>query len=253
MPPLRTHNSRKRSRHTLPQRHSTVSHPDRATRPSFPHRSRQSQQAKLADVANFFAEQSLALALQNPFRAEAEAKLGIALRGGYAPQTDRNYSYAVRRFLKFAASCGIGEHRALPADPHVVSLWIASGIGRTGVSLARGNLSALAAWHNMNDAPFNPSPQLRIVLKALEVRWPKEKQQTPLRKPVSPAMIRALAKAWSNGSPRQQCALALALAAWCGQMRLGELMPASSADIDLLRLTERTAQIRGRVGVSPAS
>jgi hypothetical protein len=41
-------------------------------------------------------------------------------------------------------------------------------------------------------------------------------------------MVRLLAASWSKGSCKEKCALAIALTAFIGQMRLGELLPASS-------------------------
>jgi hypothetical protein len=90
----------------------------------------------------------------NPFKVEAESKLTLALHSSFAPQTDRNYGYAIKHFIQFAISCGIPEHKALPCDPHILLLWLADGIGKTGDSIAQGNLSALAAWHKINNAPF---------------------------------------------------------------------------------------------------
>jgi hypothetical protein len=52
-------------------------------------------------------------------------------------------------------------------------------------------------------------------------------------------MIATLAYAWAYGSSRQRCALAMALAAWSGQMRLGELLPATLASLDRSRLPTR--------------
>jgi hypothetical protein len=186
----------------------------------------------------------------NPFKADAESKLTLALHSSYAPQTDRNYGYAIKRFIKFAVSCGIPEHKALPCDPHILLLWLADGIGRTGDSVAQGNLSALAAWHKINGAPFEIPPQWSMIKRALKSKWPGSTNPKPLRKPITPAMIRMLVMAWYGGSPRQSCALALALAAWCGQMRLGELMPPSNQELDRSRLPDRKTWSRSSDGSS---
>jgi len=194
----------------------------------------------LKDVSSRPEEASTSID-SNPhsFLAEAQAKLDTALRNGFAPQTNRNYSYAVRRFKKFATQCGIPAHRILPANSHIVCLWIASGLGSTGTSTAKTNLSALAAWHKMNGLPFNPPPQMTVIKKAISAHWPTEKRKKPLKKPVSPAMIRALEHAWSGGSPIELCALAIALVAWCGQVRLGELLPMSQTEVDPKRIPRR--------------
>jgi hypothetical protein len=48
-----------------------------------------------------------------------------------------------------------------------------------------------------------------------------------------------LVKAWQGGSPKELCALAIALVAWCGQCRLGELLPESQRVVDSKRLPHR--------------
>jgi hypothetical protein len=52
-------------------------------------------------------------------------------------------------------------------------------------------------------------------------------------------MVEALAKEWSKGSRLHICALGMALAAWNGQMRLGELMPEDEDNVDDSRLPAR--------------
>jgi len=52
-------------------------------------------------------------------------------------------------------------------------------------------------------------------------------------------MIHLLANAWSNSGPKEKCALSIALSAFIGQMRLGELLPPSQNKICLDRLPSR--------------
>jgi hypothetical protein len=175
----------------------------------------------------------------NTFLKQAEGKLDLALRNGYAPQTNKNYGYAIQRFLDFSAKCGIPMANALPANPKIVSLFIAYGVGTTSESTARGNLSAIAAWHRINGFPFDTPPQIAIIKKGIRALWPGEKQKRAPRKPISPGMMLALIRQWSNGSPKELCALAIALAAWCGIARLGELLPPTSNEVDIKRLPRR--------------
>jgi hypothetical protein len=186
----------------------------------------------------------------NPFKVNAESRLTLAFHSSYAPQTDRNYGYAIKRFIKFAVSCGVPEHKALPCDLHILLLWLADVIGKTGDSVAQGNLSALAAWHKINGAPFEIPPQWSMIKRALKSKWPGSVKPKALCKPITPAMIRMLVMAWYGGSPRQSCALALAITAWCGQMRLGELMPPSNQEVGRSRLPDRKSWTRSNDGSS---
>jgi hypothetical protein len=162
------------------------------------------------------------------FLKSANEKLSFAINNSYAETTSTNHGYAVKRFLSFAAKCGLSESEALPCDPELLCLWIADGVGRTGVGTATANIAALSAWHRSHGLSFDIPPQMQTIKRALKLHWPEEKQRKPPRPPISPDMIRLLASSWSKGTPREKCALAIALAAFMGQMRLGELLPASA-------------------------
>jgi len=175
------------------------------------------------------------------FLASAMQKLNFAINNGYAPQTSRNYSTAVERYVKFAQAAGVPRSEALPAPDWLLCLFAASGIGQTGPDNAKNNLSAIAAWHTARNLPFTLPPQIRVIKRALRLFWPLEKQQKLPRPPVSPQMVRSLSQDWQYGTARERCALAIALAAWVGQMRLGELLPARSSWTDRDRLPARKA------------
>jgi hypothetical protein len=175
----------------------------------------------------------------NEFRKTSEVKLKSALFSGWAPRTDANYTNAVIRFIKFASKCDPAQP-PLPASPHMVCLWLAEGLGRTGPDLAKGNLSALAAWHRAAGLPFKHPPQARLIKNALRLAWPKEKQRKEPRKPISPDMIRALHASWSNGGPRELAALAIAKASWSGQLRLSETIPETISKLDRSRIPTRS-------------
>jgi hypothetical protein len=174
----------------------------------------------------------------NDFRNLSEENLRKALFSGWAPRTDANYTYAVIRFIKFASKCDPSSP-PLPASSHMVCLWLAEGLGRTGPDLAKGNLSALAAWHHAAGLPFERPPQARLIKNALRLAWPKEKQTKEPRKPITPAMVIALHIAWHNGDARKLAALAIAKASWAGQLRLSEALPETVAKLDRSRIPKR--------------
>ncbi|KIM22094.1 hypothetical protein M408DRAFT_29036 [Serendipita vermifera MAFF 305830] len=173
------------------------------------------------------------------FIKAAREKLMFALENSYTEKTNQTHSYTIKRFVKFATACGTPEHKALPCTEEMFCLFIANGVGRTGVGTANANIAAISAWHKSRGIDFKIPIQMQVIKRAIKLHWPKEKQQKPLRPPVTPAMMRALAAAWSDGPPRELCALALTLAAWTGQMRLGELVPADAKNVVRTRLPLR--------------
>jgi hypothetical protein len=78
-----------------------------------------------------------------------------------------------------------------------------------------------------------------LIKKALLQCWPKRGERKEMRPAVTHKMMEALAREWSGGSRLHVCALAMALAAWNGQMRLGELMPEDKDNVDDSRLPAR--------------
>lgn len=191
-----------------------------------------------------FLELAWRLNLTNPVPADAtyerliaERKLYTALFSSLAPRTDYNYTNAVLRFIKFAKECD-PLSIPLPADPHTVCLWLASGLGRTGPDTAKGNLSALSAWHKANGFEFEHPPQTRLIKNALALMWPKARAEKPVRPPVIPNMILALHQ-WERGSAVQILALAVARTAWCGQLRLSEILPETVLKLDCDRVPRR--------------
>jgi hypothetical protein len=173
------------------------------------------------------------------FHKSALLKLMFALDNSYTGSTSKNHEYTVKRFVQFAGKCGIKESDALPCDAEMLCMWIADGIGRTGVGTATANIAALSAWHRNRNIPFEIPLKMKTIKRAIKLHWPEEKQQKPIRPPISPSMIRLLTAAWSKGSPRKKCALAIALCAFMGQMRLGELLPVSQDKIARERLPSR--------------
>jgi integrase len=171
--------------------------------------------------------------------AQAKNRLELALAHSHAPKTSKNYDYAVRRYIQFAASIGYSETDALPASEELILLWICEGLGKTGPGTAKQNLSALRAWHIKQRLPWHRPECIPFISKALREFWPRESKKPASRPPITSAMIMMLVKAWQGGTPKELCALAIALVAWCGQCRLGELLPESLSSIDYKRLPRR--------------
>ena len=172
------------------------------------------------------------------FAQKSIQRLEYAAGNSYAPQTNRNYDAAIKRYLLFTSRCGVPPSVALPSPPYLVALWIASGLGDTGPGTAKNNLAALGSWHKTRGIPFETPIQMATIQRSIKLHWPGSKRKPP-RPPITPAMIRLLAQEWQDGSTRQLCALAIALTAWGGQLRLGEIVPPSSRQLDRQRLPTR--------------
>jgi hypothetical protein len=172
---------------------------------------------------------------------KARNRLALALEHGHAPRTSHNYDYAIKRYLKFAASVGFSEKQALPASEELLLLFVCEGLGRTGPGTAKNNLSALRSWHVKHRLPWKRPECMGLVSKALTEFWPRDVKKPKQRPPIKSSMVTMLAEAWRDGSPRHVCALAIAVAAWSGQCRLGELLPPSPSSLDPKRIPRRSS------------
>jgi len=171
----------------------------------------------------------------------ARTRLELAIAHGHAPSTASNYDYAIKRYLKFAGSLGFTEIQALPASEELILLWACEGLGRTGPGTAKGNLSALRAWHVERRIRWVRPECIALIMKALTEYWPRESKKRKIRAPITSSMMTMLASAWKDGSPKERCAYAIALTAWSGQARLGELLPPTAMSVDRKRLPHRSA------------
>jgi hypothetical protein len=172
---------------------------------------------------------------------KARNRLALALEHGHAPRTSSNYNYTIKRYIKFAASIGFSERQALPASEELLLLFVCEGLGRTGPGTAKNNLSALRSWHVKHHFPWKRPECMGLISKALTEFWPRDIKKAKQRPPIKSSMITMLVEAWTNGSPRHVCALAIAIAAWSGQCRLGELLPPSARSLDPKRIPRRSS------------
>jgi hypothetical protein len=172
---------------------------------------------------------------------KARNRLVLALEHGHAPRTSSNYNYAIKRYIKFAASLGYSEKQALPASEELLLLFMCKGLGRTGPGTTKNNLSALRSWHIKHRFHWKRPECVGLINKALTEFWPRDAKKPRQRAPIRSSMITMLAEAWKGGSPRHVCALAIAVSAWSGQCRLGELLPSSPASLDPKRLPRRSS------------
>jgi hypothetical protein len=196
---------------------------------------------QIAPIASSVTSQGFADSSKRIALKAAVEKLEFAINNSYAPQTSHNHDLSIKRYLRFTNACGFSEEASLPASAELVCLWAASGIGRTGPGNAQAKISALAAWHRVHNFPFVIPERFRTIKRTLSMHWPNNHSDKRFRPPVASMVIRLLVSEWSNGSSQQLCALVIALAAWSGQMRLGELLSSSHHSVDRLRIPKRSA------------
>nr|GAT47546.1 predicted protein [Mycena chlorophos] len=169
-----------------------------------------------------------------PFRGAAhlEHQVQSVLEHGWATSTAGNYGSAVARFRAFCRRESIPVSLQLPAHEFVLCAFAASGAGSHAGSTARKNISALKAWHVVNDRPWLGGPRLHYVLSGVENLAPASSQRPP-RPPISSAMLTDLHRGLDFTSRLDVAVYAAACVAFWGQCRLGEILPTSQSDKSL--------------------
>lgn len=175
----------------------------------------------------------------------------------WTPATLKHYNAGVSKLMSFAAEYNIPRRFLLPIDPEVLcnfAVWEGPKLNQESVTgnntpiksnTIRTYLSGIKAWHLFHglDYPHKETPRVEAVLKAahkLELRSvPREKKD--------PVLIRHmfnLVRDLADGELEKQVAYTVALTAFWGMARLGELVK-SSCKMDQVRVGDLVWEPKG--------
>ncbi|PVF95900.1 hypothetical protein CPB86DRAFT_862866 [Serendipita vermifera] len=183
--------------------------------------------------------------------AAVQRKMDMLIDHSLAPATRKTYDSAVNQFLNFTKTLGLTRSQSLPCSDQLLCLFLSSGAGQRGSSYAKALVSGIRSWHVRNGYNWTPSLRLQLVIRGLDSLRLRNRGNKKARLPVTPRMVHILVEAWRKGSNKEKCALACALTAWFGQLRLGEILPSNAREIDLSRLPKRSDwQIIGNLNKS---
>jgi hypothetical protein len=156
--------------------------------------------------------------------SSAVAKVKHTIGQAWQNSTLQKYHGGVKKFIAFCDRERIPHRLRLPASEHILCAFAASSAGSCSGDSIRNSLSAIRAWHIINNAPYMTGLRLHYTLKGAHNMTPVSSRH-PLRPPVSWEMLEILYKELDHSNPEDICILACALAATSGQARLGELLP----------------------------
>jgi hypothetical protein len=166
-----------------------------------------------------------------PLSHHARAKVALTVRQAWKSNTLSKYESGVRNFTAFCDREGVSNQFRLPASERLLCAFAASLAGKRSGKTIRSDLSAIRAWHIVNDVPYTTGLQLQYTVKGALNMTP-ETSKRPLRPPVSWEMLDLLTKHLDYNDPEDICVLACALVATSGQARLGELLPTCTTKHD---------------------
>jgi len=154
--------------------------------------------------------------------SELAESAAMSIRGAYAPNTKSTYAAGTLRFTQFCDKWGIDEEAWMLASYPLLCAFIGEHKGRQAGNTIRSWLSGIRAWHIINHAPWFGNDEW-VQLARVSVNKEGTKHKQPLRAPVSIEHLLALHRALDLSTPFHAAIWAVALCAFFGCRRLGEL------------------------------
>lgn len=162
------------------------------------------------------------------------------LESSLAKGTIANYQSAVRTFTNFCDTNNIHNSLRLPADEFVLCTFGASLARHFSGSYAQSIFSGLKAWHSFNNAEWKGGHRLQLILRGVTRLAPDSSRREP-RQAITVEMLQSLRSNLDLASPSDAAILAVALVAFWGQCRLGELLGSSRSTHDPSRFPSRSS------------
>jgi hypothetical protein len=160
------------------------------------------------------------------------------LVGAHVPETLESYGAGLTRFHQFCDRHDVTEDARMPASRQLLALFVSEARGTCTGSCIRNWLCGLRLWHIYNDAPWFGDDKRLALLKKSSVKAGLP-FSCPACGPVTPAHLHAFLGALDPETPYGAAMGSLALTAFGGCCRLGELVLRSAAKFDLKRDTCR--------------
>ena len=155
----------------------------------------------------------------------------MSICGAYAPNTKSMYTAGTLHFTQFCDKWGIDEEAQMPASYPLLCAFIGEHKGRQAGNTIHSWLSGIRAWHIINHAPwFGDDEWVQLACISANKEGTKHKQ--PLQAPVSIEHLLALHRTLDLSTPFHAVIWAVALCAFFGCHRLGELTVTTAAACD---------------------
>jgi hypothetical protein len=155
----------------------------------------------------------------------------MSIRGALAPNTKNTYGAGPLRFTQFCDEWDIDEEARMPASYALLCAFIGEHKGKQAGNTIRSWLSGIRSWHIVNHAPWYGDDDW-VRLARISANKEGSIHKMPLRSPISIEHLLALRRVLNLSNPFHAAVWAVALCAFFGCRRLGELMIAVAAAFD---------------------
>lgn len=173
------------------------------------------------------------LELETSLGPKYEKLISSTIRKAWKGSTSTKYSNGVQHFMLFCDKERIPHNLRLPASELLLSAFASSLSGKLAGGTARGKISAIRAWHIQNNMPWLGGRQLTYVLRGVKSSAPT-KSHRPARPPITASKLLALSMGLDHANSLDAAVYFAALAAFWGQIRLGELFSTTEKKFDCM-------------------
>ncbi|RXW17778.1 hypothetical protein EST38_g8068 [Candolleomyces aberdarensis] len=154
-------------------------------------------------------------------------KINIAAVSSLAETTRTGYGSGLLRFTEFCDREGISEYSRMPASSTLLAAFVADQASKTSSSSINSWMSAVRAWHIINNAPWHGSSEFVAQVKLGASRMAPVSSKKSPRNPVTLEHILALQKNLNPSDSFDAAVWAVACIAFWSCCRLGELTVSS--------------------------
>ncbi|KAE8217328.1 hypothetical protein CF319_g8559 [Tilletia indica] len=164
--------------------------------------------------------------VKNATKESALVVRNVAL-AAYMPGTQKNYSTALTQWHKYCDDHKIPEKKREPADPHLVEHWVASRAGTLSGGYLKDWISALKAYHSVNNLPWLPNDErLSLLRRGVSNLQPDPR---PPRDPMTVEWLEKVIQVVDKTNPKEVATAAAAAVGFWGLMRLGEMVSSKTS------------------------
>lgn len=174
--------------------------------------------------------------------ASNDAVKAYILYGSWSMSTIKHYNAGVSKLISFAENFKIPREALLPIEPEYLYQFVVwAGRKLPGLdqptsaqpikaSTIRTYLSGIKAWHLYRDHPYphHATPRIELMLTTAK-KLDLQKQEKAIKDPVLVDHLFSLLESLTDGSLESMTAYTVALVAFWGMARLGELMKQTSS------------------------
>ncbi|KAJ7164456.1 hypothetical protein C8R46DRAFT_1220959 [Mycena filopes] len=157
---------------------------------------------------------------------DAKRKIRRAVSHAWADATVDKYARSLDAFHIFCDGEGVTPAQRLPANEFLLCAFAASRLGEIAGGTAKNALSAVKAWHVLEDVHWEGGLRLRYTLRGVENLGPGK---LDLRPPVTADMVALLGEELNLADPFDAAVFSTACSAFWGQIRLGEILSETQA------------------------